>query len=120
MPPALHACAAKQVVSSPMLLCRARQSPLAESFMQRMHPAKFPARLELYHARACAPILSVGSGAHSHDDTGDCTKGRDLGAGPHRLNCRSPPLPGRLFLEPIPAIRIDSVRKTGLIPLIMT
>src|SRR6516164_9488504 len=48
MPPALHACAAKQVVSSPVLLCRARQSPLAESFMQRMHPAKFPARLELY------------------------------------------------------------------------
>src|SRR5262249_52360755 len=31
-----------------VLLCRARQSPLAESFMQRMHPAKFPARLELH------------------------------------------------------------------------
>src|SRR6516164_9155193 len=60
MPPALHACAAKQVVSSPMLLCRARQSPLAESFMQRMHPAKFPARLELYLSSECLVVLFHG------------------------------------------------------------
>src|SRR5262249_14442018 len=38
------------------------------------------------HARACAPILSVGSGDHSHDHTGDRTGGRDLGAGPHRMS----------------------------------
>jgi len=38
------------------------------------------------HARACAPILSVGSGAHSHDHTGDCTRGRDLGAVPRRMS----------------------------------
>jgi len=41
------------------------------------------------HARACAPILSVGSGAHSHDHTGDSTGGRDLGAVPHRLSWRA-------------------------------
>src|SRR5262249_6006250 len=38
------------------------------------------------HARACAPILSVGSGAHSHDPTGDRTGGCDLGAGPYRMS----------------------------------
>ena len=38
------------------------------------------------HARACAPILSVGCGAHSHDHTGDCTRGRDLGAVPRRMS----------------------------------
>src|SRR5437867_2726974 len=63
----LHACAAKQVVSSPWgapLL--GSPSPFAESHakdaprqipskfrtsphMQRMHPAKFPANLELHH-----------------------------------------------------------------------
>jgi len=32
-------------------------------------------------------FLSVGSGVHSHDDTGDRTGGRDLGAGPHRMSC---------------------------------
>src|SRR5262245_28642665 len=32
--------------------------------------------------RTPAPILSVGSGAHSHDHTGDRTGGRDLGALP--------------------------------------
>ena len=31
--------------------------------------------------------LSIGSGAHSHDHTGDRTGGRDLGAGPHRMSC---------------------------------
>ena len=40
------------------------------------------------HARACAPILFVGSGAHSHDPTGGRTGSRDLGAGPHRMSCR--------------------------------
>ncbi len=34
--------------------------------------------------RTRAPILSVGSGAHSHDHTGDRTGGRDLGAVPMR------------------------------------
>ena len=38
------------------------------------------------HARACAPIWSVGSGAHSHDHTGDRTGGRDLGAVPRRMS----------------------------------
>jgi hypothetical protein len=36
---------------------------------------------------ACALILSVGSGADSHDHTGGRTGGRDLGAGPHRMSC---------------------------------
>jgi len=54
-----------------------------------IYPIYQPQLLLLYwghrHARACAPILSVGSGAHSHDHTGDRTGGRDLGAGPHRM-----------------------------------
>jgi hypothetical protein len=33
-----------------------------------------------------APVLSVGSGAHSRDHTGDRTGGGDLGAVPHRLS----------------------------------
>src|SRR5262245_57479550 len=56
-----------------------------------IYPIYQPQLLLLYlvhrHARACAPILSVGSGAHSHDHTGDRTGGRDLGAGPHRMSC---------------------------------
>src|SRR5262249_55616329 len=35
------------------------------------------------YARACAPILSVGSGAHSRDHAVDRTGGSDLGAVPH-------------------------------------
>ena len=38
----------------------------------------------------------IGSGAHSHDHTGDRTGSRDLDAGPHRLSC---PL-GRPFEHP--------------------
>src|SRR5262245_36414265 len=38
------------------------------------------------YARACAPILSVGSGAHSRDHAVDRTGGSDLGAVPHRSN----------------------------------
>jgi hypothetical protein len=34
----------------------------------------------------CAPILSVGSGAHSCDPIGDRTGGGDLGAVPLRLS----------------------------------
>ena len=57
----------------------------------------------------------LGSGAHSHDRTGDRTGSRDLGAGPHRMSCprRTPRLPGRLFLKPITAIRIGFARKEG-------
>src|SRR5262245_6332402 len=58
----------------------AAATPPTESIYQPQH-------LILYyghrHARACAPILSVGSGTHSRDRTG----GRDLGAGPHRMSC---------------------------------
>jgi hypothetical protein len=36
------------------------------------------------YARACVPILSVGSGAHSRDHAVDRTGGSDLGAVPHR------------------------------------
>src|SRR5262249_33076051 len=36
------------------------------------------------HAQSCAPILSVGSGAHSRDHAVDRTGGSDLGAVPHR------------------------------------
>src|SRR5262249_54987009 len=43
--------------------------------------------LRARHARACALILSIGSGAHSSDHTGDRTGGRDLGAGPRRMSC---------------------------------
>jgi hypothetical protein len=42
------------------------------------------------HARACAPILSVGSRAHGHDYTGDRTGGRDLGTVPHRMSFPPP------------------------------
>ena len=38
------------------------------------------------HAQSCAPILSVGSGAHSRDHAVDRTGGSDLGAVPHRSN----------------------------------
>src|SRR5262249_57712931 len=44
------------------------------------------------HARACAPILSVRSGAHSHDPAGDRTGSRDLGTVPHRMSF-PPPAP---------------------------
>jgi hypothetical protein len=37
------------------------------------------------YARACAPVLLVGSGAHGRDHTDDCTGGRDLGAVFHRM-----------------------------------
>jgi len=40
---------------------------------------------ETSSVRACAAILSVGSGAHGHDFTGDRTGGRDLGAVLHRM-----------------------------------
>jgi hypothetical protein len=51
------------------------------------------------HARACALILSVGSGAHSHDHTGDRTGGCDLDAGLHRMSCpRRAPASGATFL----------------------
>ena len=43
-------------------------------------------------------LLSVGSGAHSHDHTGDRTGSRDLGAGLHRMS----------FPPPAPAIREKS------------
>src|SRR5262245_60170555 len=36
------------------------------------------------HEKSCAPILSVGSGAHSRDHAVDRTGGSDLGAVPHR------------------------------------
>jgi len=36
----------------------------------------------------------IGSGAHSHDHTGDRTGGSYLGAGPHRMNCPPPDPPG--------------------------
>jgi hypothetical protein len=42
------------------------------------------------HARTSAPILSVESGAHSHDHTDGCTGIRDLGAGPHRMSWVTP------------------------------
>src|SRR6516165_1575059 len=44
------------------------------------------------HARACAPILSLGSGAHSRDHAVDRTGGSDLGAVPHRMSF-PPPAP---------------------------
>ena len=42
----------------------------------------------------------IGSGAHSHDHTGDRTGGSYLGAGPHRMNCPppDPPASGATFL----------------------
>jgi len=47
---------------------------------------------ETSSVRACAPILSVGSGAHGHDFTGDRSGSRDLGAVPHRMSF-PPPVP---------------------------
>jgi hypothetical protein len=41
------------------------------------------------YARACAPILLVGSAAHGRDHTDDRTRGRDLGAVPHRMSARA-------------------------------
>src|SRR5262249_39051300 len=41
-----------------------------------------------HHARAYAPILSVGSGARNRHHAGHPTGGRDLGGGPHRVTWR--------------------------------
>src|SRR5262249_31955741 len=63
-----------------------------------IYPIYQPQLLLLYsghrHARACAPILSVGSGAHGHDFTGDRTGGRDLGTVPYRMSFLPPAWPG--------------------------
>jgi len=69
------------------------------------------------HARACAPILSVGPGAHSHHHTDDRTGGRDLGAVPRRMSwppALPPPgydLTGRRRFSP--RIRAENFSKTS-------
>src|SRR5215469_5072990 len=50
------------------------------------------------HARQCAPILSVGSGAHSRDHAVDRTGGSDLGAVPHRRPLLREDEPAKLLL----------------------
>jgi len=72
--------------------------------------------------RACAPILSVGSGAHGHDFTGDRTGGRDLGTVPHRMSFPPPRPPlrgrgggqGRPLLEP-PALVNRAMIQLGVV-----
>ena len=59
---------------------------LARSACELVHTAGGGISAIRRHARACAPILSVGSGAHSHDHTGDRTGGRDLGVVPRRMS----------------------------------
>jgi hypothetical protein len=54
-----------------------------QSVTQKLHTAGWHKRYRHRHARSCAPILSVGSGAHSPDHAGDRTGDRDLGAVPH-------------------------------------
>jgi hypothetical protein len=61
-----------------------------QSVTQELHTAGWHKRYRHRHARACAPILSVGSGAHSRDHTGDRTGSRDSGAVPHRMSCPPP------------------------------
>ncbi len=52
-----------------------------------------------------SPILSVGSGAHSHDHTGDRTGGRDLGALPmRRLRWLNVVVAGAVFPVPFWAL----------------
>jgi hypothetical protein len=54
-----------------------------QSVTQELHTAGWHKRYRHRHARARAPILSVGSGAHSPDHAGARTGDRDLGAVPH-------------------------------------